>query len=172
MLSIYTDGGCSRNGQANALGATGIVAVKDGQEVFAHSQSYLGTTNNRMEYRALIFAMQLAIKNNLPTVTFYTDSNLLVETITKWMYGWEQNGWQKKSSPKKIKNLDLVLHLWELKRQLPTAHFLWVKGHADNEWNNRADELATDFDLTSALPDDYDWTILDKYAVRANLAHK
>ena len=172
MLSIYTDGGCSRNGQADALGATGVVAIKDDEEIFAHSQTYIGTTNNRMEYRALIFAMQLAIKNNLEEVTFYTDSNLLVQTLTTWMYGWQKNGWRKKSNPKKIKNLDLVLHLWELKQQLPQAKFLWVKGHAENAWNNRADELATDFEPESALPDNYDWTILDKYGVRANLAQK
>lgn len=170
MIEIYTDGGCSRNGSKDAIGATGVVAIKEGEEVFAHSQTYLSTTNNRMEYRALIFAMNMCIHNNITEVVFYTDSNLLVETITKWMYGWQRNGWKKKSSPKKIKNLDLVLQLYELKSQLPHAQFIWVKGHADNEYNNRADELATAFDPQNSLPDEYDYEILDKYNVRNNLA--
>lgn len=172
MLTFYTDGGCSRNGQKDSLGAVGVVALKDDRETFAYSRTYTDTTNNRMEYRALIFAMEMALKNNLEEPIFYTDSNLLVQTVNQWMHGWQKNGWKKKTSPKQIKNLDLVLRLWELRRALPRAQILWVKGHADNAWNNRADELATDFDLESASADGYDWEILDKYQVRKNLAQK
>jgi ribonuclease HI len=170
MIEVYTDGGCSRNGAKDAIGAIGIVVVKEDQEIFAHTESFIGTTNNRMEYRALILAMKMCIKNNLHNVKFHTDSNLLVETINKWMYGWHKNGWKKSASPRQIKNLDLVLQIFELKPQLQNPKFIWVKGHADNVWNNRADELATEFDTRNAQQDTIDYEILDKHNVKSNLA--
>ncbi len=169
MIEIYTDGGCSKNGEKDAIGATGVVAIQNNKIIFKHSQTYLGTTNNRMEYRAMIMAMNLCIKNNLTEVNFFTDSNLLVQTLTTWMHGWKNNGWKKKSNPKKIKNLDLVLTLWELKKQLPTATFSWVKAHAGNTYNEIADELATSFDMEHAQEDTINVQILKKHGVEQNL---
>lgn len=169
MITIYTDGGCSKNGQKGAIGAVGIVAIKHNKIIFEHSQTYINTTNNRMEYRAIIIAMKLCIKNNIKEVEFITDSNLLVQTINDWMYSWKKNGWKKKNHPKKIKNLDLVLELWELKQHLPYSTFSWVKGHNGNEYNEKADELATNFQLESAQNDVVDVEILKKYSALQNI---
>jgi ribonuclease HI len=169
MFEIYTDGGCSNNGAKDAIGAVGVVLTENNIEKFSHSQTFLGTTNNRMEYRAMIFAMKLCIKNKIENVKFYTDSNLLVQTITTWMYNWEKKGWRKSTSPKQIKNLDLVLELYELKSKLIKPEFFWVKAHAENIWNNRADELATDFSIENASTDEVNFEILKRYDVVDNL---
>jgi ribonuclease HI len=73
--------------------------------------------------------------------TIWTDSQLCVNTITKWAPGWERNGWKRKTGP--IKNLDLVKRLYEVCRSRPELQLRWIQAHAGNRWNEYADALAT-----------------------------
>lgn len=168
MIKVYTDGSCKGNGKNDAYGAIGFVIVKDDKIIFEHTRTYLGTTNNRMEYLSLITAMKTCIHNNLFDVTFVLDSQLLLKTVTEWMEGWRTKGWQKSgksSNDRTIKNLDLVIKLWELKKELPHARYEWVKGHSGHIFNDRADELTGMIDKEHALLDEIDRDIINKYGI-------
>jgi ribonuclease HI len=96
------------------------------------------TTNNRMELMAAIQALE-ALRRPA-TVTLYTDSRYLLDGITKWIAGWQRNGWLT-SAKKPVKNDDL----WRRLVRAMDGHeisWLWVKGHAGDEGNERADALA------------------------------
>lgn len=133
---IYTDGACSGNpgpgGYAAILICDGIEKEICGGEV--------ETTNNRMELRAPIEAMKILTK---PChVDMFSDSSYVVNCFEqKWIYGWARAGWKKKDG--ELKNVDLLKELYALcgKHEV-TWHK--VKGHADNEYNNRCDKLAVE----------------------------
>jgi len=96
------------------------------------------TTNNRMELMAAIEALSALKKPN--QVRLHTDSKYVMDGVTKWIYGWKKNGW-KTADKKPVKNEDL----WRKLDAANTRHqvtWKWVKGHSDNEMNNRADALA------------------------------
>jgi ribonuclease HI len=131
---IYTDGACSGN---PGPGGWGVVLQGAGRE----KELYGGdaqTTNNRMELMAAIQALEALQRP--ARVTLYTDSKYLLDGITKWIHGWQRNGWLT-SAKKPVKNDDL----W---RRLTVAmgpheiDWKWVKGHAGDPGNERADELA------------------------------
>ena len=104
------------------------------------SQGFRLTTNNRMEVLAAIEALTLL--EGSCTVSLYSDSKYLVDSISKgWAKKWQANHW-KKSDGAYAKNQDLWARLLELNKK-HTITFNWVKGHSDNEHNNRCDELAT-----------------------------
>jgi len=96
------------------------------------------TTNNRMELTAAIKALE-ALKRP-STVSLYTDSTYLLNGITKWLPGWQRNGW-KTAAKKPVKNEDLWRRLVEAMEPHEVT-WLWVKGHAGDPDNERADELA------------------------------
>ena len=100
------------------------------------SQGYRHTTNNRMELMAVIAALELLKRDGLDIV-IYSDSAYVVNSVEKkWVFGWEKKGYAGK------KNADLwARFLTFYKRH--RIRFVWVKGHADNKWNNRCDILAT-----------------------------
>lgn len=135
-LDIYTDGACNPN---PGVGGWGIVAYQDGKEVWTESGGDMETTNNRMELTAIIMALRLAAGR--PCFIF-SDSQLCINTLTSWARAWERRGWQKSSSGE-IKNLDLVKTAWALVQQ-SRAKLVWVKGHAGNRGNERADRLANE----------------------------
>ena len=97
------------------------------------------TTNNRMELRALIEGCAL-IEPGTPTI-LYTDSQLCVNTISKWAKGWEARGWKRKGG--EIKNLELVQELYATMPRRPELELRWIAAHAGNRWNEYADSLAT-----------------------------
>jgi ribonuclease HI len=72
----------------------------------------------------------------------YTDSQLVVNILTKWAEGWEAKGWKKKS-PGPIANLELVQRAYELTKEKPKARIRWIKAHSGFRWNEYADSLAT-----------------------------
>lgn len=132
---IYTDGGCKPNPGPGGWGA--LLMYKQ------HTRELSGgdrqTTNNQMELTAAIEALE-ALKEPCE-VELYTDSQYLKNGITSWMINWKRNGW-KTASKKPVKNRDLWVRLDEA----TTRHnvtWKWVKGHADNEYNERVDQLAT-----------------------------
>ncbi len=134
-VTIYTDGACSGNPGPGGFGAI----LMYGEHKKELSQGFASTTNNRMELLGVITALE-ALKSPC-TVDLYSDSKYVIDAIQKgWAVKWRSKGWMRtKSEP--AKNPDL----WERLLDLLEVHevtFHWVKGHAQNEWNNRCDELA------------------------------
>jgi ribonuclease HI len=136
-IEIYTDGGCDPNPGPGGWGAV-LIHPKKTIELFGGDSD---TTNNRMELTAAIEALK-ALK--MPCVIdFYTDSEYLRRGITEWIGKWTANGWRKGKSPQSepVLNVDLWQALYEL-TQAHEIRWHWVKGHADNQYNRRADQLA------------------------------
>lgn len=133
-VEIYTDGACSGNPGPGGWGA--LLIYKDHKkEIFGSS---LDTTNNQMEMMAAIEALKL-LKTKCK-VHLHTDSKYLQKGITEWIYKWQMNGWQT-SAKKPVKNLELWQALFDL-IQKHDIIWSWVKGHANNEGNEIADQLA------------------------------
>ena len=133
-VEIYTDGACSGNPGPGGYGA--ILKFADFEKEISGGEPE--TTNNRMELMGPIQALKL-LKEPCK-VTLYSDSTYVVDSFNKgWIYGWEKNGWKRKDGA--LKNVDLMQELLALCR---THQVTWVKvkGHADNEYNNRCDRLA------------------------------
>lgn len=132
-LHIYTDG-ASRGNPGN--GGYGVVMMW-GDKRKELSAGYRLTTNNRMELLAVIVALQNLTKKNIP-LTIFTDSQYVVNSIEKkWL-----NNWVKTDFKGGKKNKDLWLQYYELSKDFKIK-MKWVKGHAENVFNNRCDELAT-----------------------------
>ena len=134
-VTIYTDGACSGN---PGPGGYGAVLIYNGNEKEI-SGGEKSTTNNKMEMMGVIKALEM-LKEKCD-VEVYSDSAYVVNSINnKWVYSWKKNNWIK-SDKSKAKNIDL----WERLLELIDYHnvkFVKVKGHADNEYNNRCDKLA------------------------------
>ena len=113
QVIIYTDGACSGNPGPGGWGAV----LKYGAHERELSGGEASTTNNRMELTAVIDALE-----------------------KRWVYGWKQRGWVK-SDKKPALNVDLWEQLLSLIAR-HEMHYHWVKGHAENEYNNRCDEMA------------------------------
>lgn len=136
-VTLYTDGACSGN---PGVGGYGAVLIYNGHEKRI-SGAEGSTTNNRMELFAVISGLH-CLKEPCE-VTVYSDSAYTVNGFAKgWVYDWEKSGW-KKSDGKPVLNDDLWRQLLALTR-LHSVNFVKVKGHADNEYNNLCDKLATD----------------------------
>lgn len=132
---IYTDGACSGNPGPGGWGSI-LMYKENKKEISGGSEN---TTNNVMELTAVIEALKLL---KFPCeVEVYSDSAYVVNAFNqKWIYGWLKNGW-KNSSKESVKNKELWQELYELTK-IHKITFIKVKGHADNEYNNRCDELA------------------------------
>ena len=134
-VTIYTDGACSGNPGAGGYG----VVLMYGAAKKELSEGYEKTTNNRMELLAVIRGLE-ALKAPC-RVNLYSDSKYVVDAIEKgWVVKWKQNGWMR-NKKERASNVDL----WEQLLVMLAKHqvkFIWVKGHADNPWNERCDELA------------------------------
>ena len=133
---IYTDGACTGNPGPGGWGAV-IFDQDDKQRNISGSEK--NTTNNRMELLAAIMSLK-KIKSNSEVIMF-TDSAYVKNGITEWMKNWKKNGW-KNSLKKPVKNKDLWVKLDKL-CQSNSVSWKWVKCHSTNEFNNLADELAT-----------------------------
>lgn len=134
-VTIYTDGACSGNPGPGGWGA--ILMYKDIKKEISGGQK--DTTNNVMELSAVIEALKL-LKHPC-NVELYSDSAYVVNAfLQKWIINWQKNHW-KTADKKDVKNKEL----WQELVELTTIHsvtFHKVKGHSDNEFNNRCDELA------------------------------
>jgi len=135
-ITIYTDGACKGNPGPGGWGAL----LKSGT---AEKELYGGaalTTNNRMEMMAVIEALK-AVKRPCK-VTLYVDSKYVLQGVTKWLVGWKANGW-KTAAKQPVKNVDLWQALDALIRSAGhEIDWRWVKGHAGDTGNERADMLA------------------------------
>lgn len=134
-VSIYTDGACS--GNPGAGGYCAILMYNGAEKVISGSEKE--TTNNRMELFAVISGLK-ALKESC-LVDLYSDSQYVTDAFNLgWIDAWRANGW-KNSAKKPVKNVDLWEELISL-TQLHKVTFIKVKGHSDNEFNNRCDKIA------------------------------
>ncbi|MER0239674.1 ribonuclease HI [Fulvimarina sp. MAC8] len=137
---IYTDGSCSGNPGPGGWGA--VLYRMDGEEVLNTEQLSDGenrTTNNQMELKAAISALEALGDNDLPVIV-YTDSKYVCENFTDRLPGWAAQGWRK-TDGKPVKNADLWQALHVASERRP-ARFDWVQGHSGHEGNELADKLA------------------------------
>lgn len=132
ILKIYTDGASRGNPGPGGYGALLIWGSKQ-KELAA---GYRLTTNNRMELLAVIKAIESLTRTGIQ-IEVFSDSKYVVDAVTKnWVFGWEKTNFKDKKNP------DLWKQYLKLHRQYNIS-FTWVKGHADNPYNNRCDQLAT-----------------------------
>lgn len=134
ILEIWTDGACKHN---PGVGGWGVYMVYG-----SHESEWCGgaelTTNNRMELTAVIEALS-RIKRPVP-IRLHLDSTYVREGITSWIHSWKRKGW-KTAAGKPVKNAELWQQLDELS-QRHQIEWCWVKGHAGDPGNEKADELA------------------------------
>jgi ribonuclease HI len=135
VVEIYTDGACSGN---PGPGGWGAVLSYDGREKEMHGGSAELTTNNRMELMAAIEALESLTRPSI--VRLHTDSSYVRNGITSWLASWKRNGWRT-ASKQPVKNEDLWRRL-DAAAARHQVQWLWVKGHAGNPGNERADALA------------------------------
>ena len=134
QIEIYTDGACKGNPGPGGWGAL-LRSGTHEKEIFGGERH---TTNNRMEITAVIESLKLVKKKS--KVCIYTDSTYVKDGISSWIKQWKINGW-KTAAKKPVKNEEL----WKELDLLVSQHqieWVWVKGHAGDEGNERADALA------------------------------
>ncbi|ETD72133.1 RNaseH ribonuclease [Pelistega indica] len=134
-IDIWTDGACKGNPGKGGWGAV-LQYKQHRKELYGGEEN---TTNNRMEMQAVIEALQ-SLKKPHSKVRLHIDSQYVKNGITQWMPNWIARGW-KTADKKPVKNQDLWLQLNAL-CQLHEIDWIWVKGHAGNPGNEKADELA------------------------------
>ena len=136
QVDLYTDGACSGNPGAGGYGA--ILIYKGIEKEISGAEPM--TTNNKMEIYAVIAGLN-CLKKDPCSVTVYSDSAYTVNAFNEgWIYSWIKNGW-KKADGKEVQNAELWKELYALTKK-HEVKFVKVKGHADNEYNNRCDALA------------------------------
>lgn len=139
-VTLYTDGACSGN---PGIGGYGAILVHVDDNGIKHekefSQGYKMTTNNQMELLAVIVGLE-ALKKPC-NVTVYSDSKYVVDAFNnKWIDGWIAKGWRT-AGKSPVKNVDMWKRLLEAMKP-HDVEFVWVKGHAGHEYNERCDSLA------------------------------
>ncbi len=134
-VEIFTDGACKGNPGPGGWGA--ILRMAETERELSGGEPL--TTNNRMEMMAVVEALN-ALKRPC-RVTLSTDSRYVMDGLTKWIHGWQRNGWRT-ADKKPVKNADL----WQAMLAAAKPHKIewqWVKGHAGHPENERADALAS-----------------------------
>ncbi|MBE7711036.1 MAG: ribonuclease HI [Cyanobacteria bacterium SIG31] len=151
-VTLYTDGACSGNPGTGGYGAVLVHVDNNGaKHEKEFSQGYRMTTNNQMELLAVIVGLE-ALKKPCD-VTVYSDSKYVVDAFNnKWIDGWIAKGW-KTAGKSPVKNVDLWKRLLKAKEQ-HDVNFVWVKGHAGHEYNERCDLLAVNASKSENLMDD------------------
>ena len=141
-ITAYIDGACSGNPGPGGWGVCWIETDQKGnvvseEEIYGPSTD---TTNQKMELTAAIKALEKLITKGEKEITIKADSQYVVKGITEWILNWRQNGWVN-SNNKPIGNMDLFKELDSLASQV-NANWVWVKGHAGEPGNEKADKLA------------------------------
>lgn len=143
MIEIFTDGSSIKNGTEGGYGG---VVLQDGVIIETYQERFTNVTNNAMELCAIAWAFKkYGVRSDSPDEwpIIYSDSQYSVNTFTKWMFDWEENGWYK-SDGRMPKNLEIIKDFFYYWKDGYRAHIQWVKGHADNQYNILADKLATE----------------------------
>lgn len=155
MKIIYTDGSTKNNGSKDAEGGFGIVVCEViGKEppehyrvIEAYAERATGTTNNRMEIEAILWALrnygtEEHRAHGLLIPIVYTDSMYCVNSFTTWIRNWKARGWTRPGN-KPLENLDLIKQWDSLCEQGNKIDLQYIKGHSGEIWNEIADQLAT-----------------------------
>ncbi|OYY72472.1 ribonuclease HI [Sphingomonas sp. 28-63-12] len=143
-VEIFTDGACKGNPGPGGWGA--VMRMADKEREISGGEPL--TTNNRMEMMAVVEALN-ALKRPCQ-VTLYTDSRYVMDGLTKWIHGWQKNGWRT-ADRKPVKNADI----WQALLAAAKPHRItwqWVKGHAGHPENERADALASAAAIAAGRP--------------------
>ena len=145
-ITIYTDGACKNNGKKNAIAGIGVYS----ENVYNISEKIEGRqTNQRAELYAILKALELTKIDDYSTVYIYTDSLYSINCITKWIYGWINNGWlDKKKKP--VKNKNIIQPIYNIYKKYSNIRFIHIEAHTNKTdihslGNAKADELATLF---------------------------
>ena len=134
-IKVYTDGACKGN---PGIGGWGVYIKTSDYEKDLYGSSR-ETTNNQMEMQAALEALKyLKDKNDL--IELYTDSNYLRQGITEWIHKWKKNNWRT-AARKPVANRELWIQISDLNEKMD-VEWHWVKGHAGDPGNERADQLA------------------------------
>jgi ribonuclease HI len=142
-ITIYTDGASSGNPGPGGYGAV----LMSGIHKKELSAGYKLTTNNRMELLAVIVALE-SLKYENCDVTVYTDSKYVADSVTKgWVFSWVKKRFKDKKNP------DLWMRFLEIYK-MHKVNFVWVKGHANNPYNERCDQLAVEASRKPVLLED------------------
>ncbi|MDK2767198.1 ribonuclease HI [Sphingomonas sp.] len=141
LVEIATDGACKGNPGRGGWG----VLLRAGTTEKELSGGEAHTTNNRMELMAAIQGLKAL--NKPCRVKLSTDSRYVMDGLTKWIKGWQRNGWRT-ADKKPVKNSDLWIELLDAAKP-HRIEWQWVKGHAGHPDNERADQLASDAALRS-----------------------
>ena len=134
-IKVYTDGACKGNPGPGGWGVY-IQSNENEKELYGGNPE---TTNNQMEMQAALEALK-HLKDEDEVIKLYTDSNYLRQGITEWIHKWKKNNW-KTAAKKPVANRDLWIEISDLNEKM-TVEWNWVKGHAGDPGNERADELA------------------------------
>ena len=134
MIKIWTDGSCLGN---PGPGGWAFI-VTDGKNIAERSGGEKETTNNRMELSAVIAALNATKKHD--NVEIHTDSQYVKNGMEQWLKNWKARNWRT-ADKKPVKNRDLWQQLDELAEHIK-IHWVWVRGHDGEEFNERCDELA------------------------------
>ena len=152
QVVAYTDGASRGNPGPGGYGAVLVYVDASGKRhTREFSQGYRLTTNNRMELLGVIVALEALTQPCV--VEVHSDSKYVVDAFNQgWIFGWMRRGW-KTSNKQNVKNIDLWKRLL-VASSSHEVHYVWVKGHAGEELNERCDELATTAADGQDLPED------------------
>ena len=140
MIKIYTDGACSGN---PGVGGWGAIIINKSEKTVNLSGGKNQTTNNQMELTASIKALEYFKTDQ--DIAIYTDSKYVKDGISSWINKWKINGWRT-ANKKPVKNKELWIRL-DKQMQKHNISWQWIKGHAGNQYNELADELARKYIL-------------------------
>lgn len=144
-LRLYTDGACSRNGQAGAIGGWAYAIINEQDEVlFSNKGRVENSTNQQMELTALINGIHAVVHTlgNFFSCRCYSDSAYCINAINDgWIEKWRRNGWQT-SAKTDVKNQELWRALYALYNGEDRLTFIKVKGHTGDKWNTYVDTMA------------------------------
>ena len=150
VMKCFTDGACIHNGKHNAKASYAVVWPDHEDMNIANLLEGSMQTNNRAEYTGIITALEqaeLLDPEHKKTLVVYTDSMLVIKSMTEWLHGWKKKGW-KKADGSPVMNLDLVQEL-EVRMQTRKTVFKHVRAHTggkdyESVWNDKADRMASD----------------------------
>lgn len=142
LIKLYTDGACKNNPGQGGWSCILSTVLSNGKVYEKeHSGGFRLTTNNRMEITAAIEGL-LCVNGTDHEIEIYSDSKYVCDAFnSNWIENWKKNGW-KTQNKKQVLNKDLWVKLSELVEQFKSVKFIWVKGHSDNEYNIRCDNMA------------------------------
>jgi ribonuclease HI len=136
-IHIFTDGACLIH-KSKTGGWSAVILYQDKTKEIKGTEER--STNNRMELMACVKALEKIKTSHIP-IKIYSDSTYVVNGMNEWRFNWQNNGW--KTNKKGVKNREVWEQLITLAEKQDDIEFIWLRGHDGNQYNERADQLAT-----------------------------